>query len=379
MIWNFALQKNLFFYTQVAFLLCLFTTAPIVESAGAERSGEFLEGYVTALIETSYDMPSVEIEVRQGTVYLRNVPEDKQLRTKITERLLQIQGIEQVEWEEEIVSALPKEPTKEQKVINRNAEDYSGAFPANDLFTPLMADPLESRFSAAYRYDLEEERGIAAVSFGEVFGFYRWNDVFAEGHQIQIDLEAAVFAYFDLDVRSSDLMNVDFQVGTPVIYRYHDFSSRLRFMHRSSHYGDDYLARNPGILFDPNLGVRPLDDNLIDLTLSYEQPWWRVYWGSVYLFDTKRNTEPWEFIYGLEFTPWKKWTVHPIAGIHLRQTKESEWQVFQRYAAGIEISDWPFRNRTLRLLLEYYNGNNLQWPFIQEDGDYVGISAYFDF
>ena len=59
----------------------------------------------------------------------------------------------------------------------------------------------------------------------------------------QISISGSVFAQFDLDVNSYDLLNADYIVGIPITMRTGAFSARLRLYHQSSHLGDEFLLR----------------------------------------------------------------------------------------------------------------------------------------
>ena len=47
-----------------------------------------------------------------------------------------------------------------------------------------------------------------------------------------------LFAQFNIDSPSSDLINTDYTFGIPATYRYGDNSLRFRIYHQSSHLGD---------------------------------------------------------------------------------------------------------------------------------------------
>jgi len=333
----------------------------------------FLRGYVTALLDHVLKMPDVQVEVEEGMVTLRGGAVSEEKQREILDIVSQAPGVSRVEYFPLKKEAMPAE--EEEEEFNRA---FHGFFPKDDLFTPLLADPWESRFFMSFRHSEASGDNFGAVGLGEVFGLYRWKDVFGPGHQLQLNIEGAVFSYFDLDQPKTDLQNIDFQLGMPVVYRYEDFSTRFRLLHRSSHLGDEYLAQHPGIIQDDRLSEYQVDNNLIDLVLSFKPEWWRIYGGFAYLFDVTPERNPWEMVYGLELTPWNLYAIHPVLGIHFHLQEEFEWDVNQRYVFGVEIHDWPFRNRVTRLLGEYYNGKRVEWPFYKEDDEYLGLGLSFD-
>ncbi len=367
----------------------------------SRNNDDYLEGYITALVQEVHQAPSVRIRVKNGVVHLKKLPADQEKREKIIQAVTRTKGVQRVEISEVYIKPMritpqpdqqpeprvQKEPPIEahpkeleeleikddQKTID---EMFTGFSPKNDLFEPLLADPWESRFFMSYRYDLEMDRNTGVVGLGEVFGIYRLEDIFGKDHHLQVNVEGAVFSYFDLDTESTDLLNNDFQFGLPIVYRYNNYSTRFRVMHRSSHLGDDFIRQDPAIFW--TIFDRQVDNNLVDLVQSYEQDWWRVYAGGVYRFTTRPKRDPWDILYGLEIIPWNDRAIHPIFGVQYKQQGEFGWSLDQRYVAGIEISGCPSRDRSTKILAEYYNGQRLGWPFFQQDGDYVGVGLYFE-
>ncbi|MFB3787746.1 MAG: DUF1207 domain-containing protein [bacterium] len=333
---------------------------------------QFLQGYVTALLEHVLKMPAVQVEVKQGVVTLRGGAVSEEKLREIIDAVSRASGVARVEY---LPLKREQAPAEEEEEFNRA---FHGFFPKDDLFTPLLADPWESRFFMSFRHSEKSGNNFGAVGLGEVFGLYRWKDVFGPGHQLQINIEGSVFSYFDLDQPKTDLQNIDFQLGMPMVYRYEDFSTRFRLLHRSSHLGDEYLAQHSSIITDDRLPDYQVDNNLVDVVLSYKPDWWRIYGGFAYLFDVTPERDPWEMIYGLELTPWNQYAIHPVLGIHLHLQEEFEWDLNQRYVFGVEIHDWPFRNRVTRLLGEYYNGKRVEWPFYKENDEYLGVGLSFD-
>jgi hypothetical protein len=66
-----------------------------------------------------------------------------------------------------------------------------------------------------------------------------------------------VFAQFDLDSTSDDLLNADYVVGLPLTFRRAGFSARGRFYHQSSHLGDELLLREENDLERENSRSSP--------------------------------------------------------------------------------------------------------------------------
>src|SRR5437867_845492 len=105
------------------------------------------------------------------------------------------------------------------------------------VFQPLIADPKEPQFFAAYLWERSARLGsrLGSVGFGQTFGV-------AGGRDWEVSIAAAVFSQFDLARATADLMNTDYRVGVPVTYRRAAVTVRFQLYHQSSHLGDEYMA-----------------------------------------------------------------------------------------------------------------------------------------
>jgi hypothetical protein len=213
----------------------------------------------------------------------------------------------------------------------------TGILPPGHLFKPLLADPRWPHFSAAYRYatNRRDVRDVAAVSFGETISLFRGN---APAGQWEFGIQAGVFAVFDLDAESKDLINADYFVAAFGGYRQGAFSALGRVFHQSSHLGDEQLLR------DTRLNRINLSYESVDLKLSYDLPLGlRVYGGGGYLFDRDPSSlKPWSAQAGAEFrSPWTLWggAIRPIAGLDLQSREENNWNVDVSLRAGPPVRD----------------------------------------
>src|SRR5438046_1954415 len=96
-------------------------------------------------------------------------------------------------------------------------------FPQDQIFCPIVADPKEARSFASLLNgtfpSIEKPSGkgttIGSVGLGDSFGLVRWGGPNA-GEGVQLDVVGAIFAQFDLDSVSNDLINADYIIGLPV-------------------------------------------------------------------------------------------------------------------------------------------------------------------
>ena len=60
---------------------------------------------------------------------------------------------------------------------------------------------------------------------------------------MELGIQAGVFAIFDLNSQSFDLINADYLVGIPLTIKTGNFANLTRIFHQSSHLGDEFLLR----------------------------------------------------------------------------------------------------------------------------------------
>lgn len=249
-------------------------------------------------------------------------------------------------------------------------------FPVDQVFFPLLADPKQPQFFVSYRsYDTPVDKvTIASVGYGETFGLYRQAGKQA-GDGLQISLAGGLFAQFNLDAESSDLINADYTIGVPISYRRGNHSLRLRLYHQSSHLGDEFL-----------LNVKPDRINLSfeSLELLYSHDWqpWRVYIGGEYLVHREpADLDPAGLHAGIEYHPkrqlehYGKW----VGGIDLKSWEEHGWDTDISFKAGYEFNASNVARRRLRVMLEAYDGHSPHGQFYNTEITYYGMGIYLGF
>ena len=264
------------------------------------------------------------------------------------------------------------------KVDSNSQDDVLTPLPATQLFEPLRADPKEPRFFVSVlkvNSDIQNST-IAAVGFGENFGIVRHGSNPKKGWQL--GLSAAVFAQFDLESESSDLMNADYVIGVPVTWRHNDWSGRVRVYHQSSHLGDEFLLR-----------VQPERVNLsyesIEVLVAHDFGGIRAYGGGEYLF----HREPSDLAEGLVHIglDWRnretafsfshlgaaRW----VAGLDVKHWQQDDWAIQVSAKAGLEFAPISNTNNSKRrwsVLMELYDGPSPYGQFYQDDLRYWGVS-----
>src|SRR5256714_11054387 len=81
------------------------------------------------------------------------------------------------------------------------------------VFQPLLADPKEPQFFAAYLWERSPRLAprLGSVGFGQTIAV-------ANGRTWQVAIAAAVFSQFNLARPTADLMNTEYRVGLPLTY-----------------------------------------------------------------------------------------------------------------------------------------------------------------
>lgn len=250
--------------------------------------------------------------------------------------------------------------------------------PQGDVFCPLVADPKAVRSFASYLYGkFPTSRGsihLASVGIGDGFGLVRLGGPSA-ADGLQVGIEAAIFAQFDLDSTSDDLLNADYTVGLPVAYRWAGFSARARVYHQSSHLGDELLLRADGEIQRQNLSYES-----VELILSQELGPLRVYAGGEYLFQRRPSALDQLLAHGgaeLRAGPTKG--ARLLVAADVKSSEQQEWKPAWSVRAGVEIAWWRDPGhppRVWSLLAEYYDGPSPYGQFFLESTRYAGAGLH---
>jgi hypothetical protein len=269
--------------------------------------------------------------------------------------------------------------------------------PDNDLFRPLLADQREPRFYADYRrvvfrgsQVLAEGHGssidAALVAFGGAFGIWGLRDP-RDCDGVQVSVFGAVFAQFNLDANSADLLNADYFVGPELTLRRGPWSGRLRLYHQSSHLGDEFLLN---YAIDHGVQRQDMSLEILDALASVENGWWRLYGGGgAVVFsgkDPDLASRPGFFQWGLELRgpEWQPWAwlrstrLRPLFGANFMSVQANGWNVNSSLNGGLEWGS-PNGGHRLRVLLEFQRGAVLFAQFFLARTQNFGAVLQFEF
>lgn len=357
---------------RLAALLALLALA--TPAAAAPPPDAWLEGYATAVLERDLGLTIPSLRAREGVLTLSATELGTADRARVLAALGAIPGVTRVDIVEAPLPAAPVAAPGERPPRVSVAE-HMGLLPGGTLFRPLIADPRWPHFAASYQGYLRDRQldDVAAVSFGETITLFRGR---AREAGWEVGIQAGVFAVFDLDAESMDLVNADYLLALPLSGRYGGVSAMFRLFHQSSHLGDEFLLRtNPERI---NLSYES-----VDLKVSYDvTDALRLYGGGGYLFHQEpASLDPWSIQYGVEFiSPWPgrqaRW--RPIAAADLQHREENAWSLDLSLRAGIQL-DSVLASRNLQILLEYFKGRSPNGQFYKEKIEYLGLGAHFHF
>ena len=239
-------------------------------------------------------------------------------------------------------------------------------------FGPLLANPREPGFFAAYLWGRSKQLGsrLATIGVGQTIAL-------ARSENWELAIGAGVFSQFNLESATSDLINTDYLVGFPLTYRRGDFATRFRLYHQSSHLGDEYLlhtgARRTNLTFES-----------AELLFSREGTSWRVYGGGEYAFArSPSDLKPAVVRAGLEYRAARPLvrlgrlaTGALITGLDVTATQARVWQPGWSLVGGLEMTT-PGSAWHWSLLLKAYTGPTPYGQFYQDWLSSIGGGVSF--
>lgn len=363
------------------FLLALCVAASVTTAPAAERqyTDEFIRGYAVAVVNSEFDVTAASLNVRDGVVTLacRDINQDR--ADRLRRRLAIIPGVTGVYivTEREFLDAIEQLTGKRFLVVEEREEQGEwDLFPARTLFRPLLADPRWPHISLThYNANHHEFHEMGVISAGYDLPLVRYSH--RSGRSIEVGVQGSAFALFNLDVRSTILVNTDPTVGIPVSYRDNRFSVLWRLSHQSTHLGDEYILEH-GTNVHEYVSVE-----MWDLTLSYETPEsWRIFLGVAEPFAGRPEDRLFVSTHvGFEYRSPKSLslgigTVRPVGAFYIQHRERDEWEASLTVRAGAEIESLSTDSLQVHLLGEFHDGYMPDGQFFRERTRYFGIGLH---
>jgi hypothetical protein len=248
-------------------------------------------------------------------------------------------------------------------------------FPNGLIYPSYLAGTKESRFASVWNHDsrlgwmwdLEAGGRVGLLRFGTDGGTPRPNGW-------QLDLEGAAFPRLDLD-HERDLISVDFRAGVPLTFGYGPFQVKLAAYHLSSHLGDEFSLRFPDY---PRINYSR--DALVLGGSYYLTDDLRLYAEAEWAWYTDGGTKPWEFQFGLDYSPawsWQNRCGAPFLAMNGQLREEVDYGGTFVVQAG-----WQWRgesNHLLRVGVQYFTGKSDQFQFFRRNEEKIGIAMWYDY
>jgi hypothetical protein len=380
----------------VAAVIFIFAASVLAEPPDTQFADQdaFIAGYASAVLERDFHLEPATLTVKDKIIYVTTQNLGAAEKANIHKSLMSIKDVADVKFLDEPVAApAPGEanrpaPAPDGAGVQTSLSPHPWTFLApTNTFDPLLADPRWPQFSAAYvRYTGraqangggQTDRDAANVSFGESLALLQWAP--EPKATMEVGIQAALFADFDLDLSRVDLINADYFVGPDLEYRRGDFSALLRVYHQSSHLGDNYLYNNPGARHFELTYEKP------DLLVSYDlfHKTVRLYGGGGYLVDVEPKSlsdRPGVAEYGMEYYAppfnFNDTALTPVAAVDIQNRQENNWSADFSARVGLQLQDPSTFGRRLDLLLEYYNGHSPNGLFYLQNIQSLGIGLHF--
>jgi hypothetical protein len=374
--------------TALTLLVALAATAAGAADAADDR---YLAGYAAAILERQLRMSPPPLTVRNGVITVDVRSLEPARRDEVLAALSGIPGAREVRVSGAAPPGAspspggPASPAAAEGPRPTLGPTDLGLLPGGQLFNPLLADPRWPHFGASIqRYvDDRQLRNVSAVSLGETVSVYR--DRLGPGFW-EVGLQAGVFALFDLDAESLDLINADYFIAAIGSYRLDRFAALARLSHTSSHLGDEFLLAN-------RVQRINLSYETLDAKLSYDVgPWLgesseagtplRVYVGGGYhVVRDPESLKPWAAQAGVEVrSPWTLGgtRIRPVGGVDVQMREENNWSADLSARAGLQF-DGVLLTRKMQILLEYFHGHSPNGQFHRQRIDYLGLGVHFNF
>lgn len=252
--------------------------------------------------------------------------------------------------------------------------------PRGNLFQPLIADPKELRFYLSYRpyadapQYLHQSTQIFAGSLGDIFGLYRYINN-SGGYSWQANISGGIFSEFDIRTTSYYLVDSDYFIGFPFTFRKGRTSYRLILYHQSSHLGDEYLLHS-------NVTRIEFSYEALNFLGSYEWTNWRIYYGGEVIVHVEpTNYKPLTIQSGIEYYGIDKflWGGRLVSGLDLKCTQENDWPLNTSLKVGLQFDERSPQTRSIRFLLEGYNGFSPHGQFYNNRMQYIGLGITFEY
>lgn len=263
--------------------------------------------------------------------------------------------------------------TPVEKKTNKELANKIGEF----RMSALLADLEEPRiFTTFGRMDfLGKDINAVLLGVGTRLKLKTF-DILEYQKSVDFNLIGLVKSQFDISEidtrnnRGGALINTDFMIGAELVKNTKRGNFRLKYSHRSTHLGDEFLIDNPFYLSNRvNLSYET-----IDLLAYRNMNQWGTYLGGSFIVRSEPSSlEKFQFQTGFQYRGNQYQWFNPIFGLDIKSWQASDWHPNISFKAGVEYTG--FFDRPLQLLFEYYDGKSPYGQFYNEDFSFYGLSV----
>lgn len=245
--------------------------------------------------------------------------------------------------------------------------------PEGLVYQSYLAGVKEPRMSTTWANE-RNQQWLLETTLGGRFGLARYGTsggMRPDGWQI--DLEVAAFLRQDLE-RNWDVVSTDFRGGVPLTYGDGPWRWKLAYYHLSSHLGDEYAVRTGATRINFS------HDAIVFGGSYYYRDDLRIYGETAWSFVVDGGAEPWEFQFGLDYSPLTPTGRRPVLFWALNGHLREEVDFGGNFVAQIGYQWRPYHGtRLFRFGLQYYNGKSQQYEFFNQHEETLGFGLWFDY
>ena len=272
------------------------------------------------------------------------------------------------------VQITPGFPNYDRWTQQVSSPSFWQVLPDGLIFPSYLAGPKEARLGGVWNHD-KNLGWIWDATAGGRMPLLRYGtkeSILPEG--FQIDLEGAAMVRIDYE-QELDLLAADFRAGVPITFGDKRTQYKLAYYHLSSHLGDEYMLR-PG----SRDRINYVRDALVFAVAYRIQRDIRIYGEAAWAFFTGETTKPWEFQFGVEYSPIYPANRHygsPFFAINAHLLQELDFGGNLNAQLG-----WQWRgpsNHLLRIGLQYFCGASDQYEFQDRYESKIGLGLWADF
>jgi len=246
--------------------------------------------------------------------------------------------------------------------------------PEGLMYTSYLAGEKEPRLSNSFLFETHGPT-LWDTTLGWRVGLLRFGTKRAiQPEGFQLDVEGGTFLRA-LAGGDHDLQSMDFRAGLPLTWREGPFQVKAAVYHVESHVGDDFLTQNPGFVpngYSRTALVGGLGYFVFDSLRLYSEVGWS--------FARSGGDRPWEWQSGLEWNSPNatglRGAPYFAANVHLREATHGSGSFNM-------MAGWQWRrtqsDHLFRVGLQYFNGKNNQYSFLQDTQQLFGFGVRYDY